>query len=500
MTAEMNKFEVCILNALRMLVMVGVSSSFAVCLCPRVAGQNASTRPNILFIISDDLSAGALGCYGNDSVLTPNLDRLAMSGVKFDRAYCQYPVCGAARAALMASMYSPSINIMGNGGAGRFDANIGTHRSWAEHFRLEGYHSARVGKIYHMRVPGDITAGVDGPDHADSWSERVNCPGPEWMSYGRWNHITNEKLNMNPGKHYGLGFGTAFFAVEGRTDGSEQPDYLAADHAIRIMQENRDHPFFLAVGFVRPHVPLVAPKAWFDRYESGRLPVAEVPEGDWDDIPKAGISMNSRSIGLENNTQKKQEVLEAYYASVSFMDEQVGRVVQSLDQLGLRENTIVIFTSDHGYHLGEHDLWQKVSLHEESVRVPLIICGPGVEKGIRNDLVQHVDLYPTMSAMAGLGIPNACQGMNIEAALKGGELTDRHSIHSCTGRGHLWRTDRFAYIEYNDGSRELYDMQKDPQQYTNLASNPDGSVGRIINELSSDLHDFLDGLPELGRQ
>ena len=455
-------------------------------------GEEKAGPRNILFIISDDLSSRALRCYGNREVLTPNLDKLATEGVLFERAYCQFPVCGAARAALMSGRYAPSCGVMGNGGSSKFSQNLGDHLTWSQLFKDNGYYSARVSKIYHMRVPGDITAGVSGPDHAPSWTEIFNCPGPEWMSKGRHEHITNERLKFDPNGHYNLGFGTAFYAVEGSSKGLEQPDVKAVNKAIELLRQHSDDPFFLAVGFVRPHVPLVAPADFFKPYDDKELSVVEVPDGDWDDIPKSGISLNSKKIGLYNNLQKKRKVLEAYYASVSFMDAQVGRLLQALDLLKLRENTLIIFTSDHGYHLGEHDLWQKVSLHEESVQVPLIMSGPGVAKNVRNStLTQHIDLYPTVALMSGLKVPVGCQGIDLRPSVLKNEFIERSFVHSCTGRGHLLRSERYAFIKYNDGSIELYDMKSDPKQFRNLAKNPNEETNPIINEFNKRLKTFL---------
>ncbi len=465
----------------------------AVCAFPFLAhGEKGSKPKNILFIISDDLSSKALRCYGNKEVLTPNLDKLASEGVLFEKAYCQFPVCGAARASLMSGQYAPSIGVMGNGGSSKFTQNLGSHLTWSQLYKNNGYYSARVSKIYHMRVPGDITAGVSGPDHGPSWTEFFNCQGPEWMSDGRREHLTNERLKFDKNGHYNLGFGSAFYVVEGSTNGLEQPDVKAVNKAIEIMRRHSVDPFFLAVGFVRPHVPLVAPAEFFKPYDNQELTVAEVPKDDWDDIPKVGISLNSKKNGLFQNPSKKQKVLEAYYASVSFMDAQVGRLLQALDLLKLRDDTLVIFTSDHGYHLGEHDLWQKVSLHEESVQVPLIMSGPGVIQNVRNSsLIQHIDLYPTVARMSGLKVPVGCQGSDVRLAIKENQHIDRPFIHSCTGRGHLLRSEKYAFIKYNDGSLELYDMELDPKQFRNLAKNPDSKSKLIIKNFNKQLENFL---------
>ncbi len=461
---------------------------FALLACAAVP-EAPRERPNVLFLIADDLTASALASYGNAQCATPNLDRLAARGVRFTRAYCQFPVCGPSRAALMSGMYAQSIGVTGNGKSERFTANLGERPSLAEHFRDHGYYTARVGKIYHMRVPGDVTAGVDGPDHAESWIERFNCQGPEWATRGEHEHLSNETLKRIPDKHYGLGFGTAFYAIRAAADAARQPDALAADKAIELLEAHRDEPFFLAVGFVRPHVPLVAPAEFYAPYPAAEMELAPAVDGDWDDIPKAGISgYNSKKRGLED-PERQRKVLSAYYASVSFLDAQVGRVLDALDELGLADDTLVVFTSDHGYHLGEHDFWQKMSLHEESARIPLMMAGPGIEPAESGSLVEQIDFYPTLAALAGLDVPAHCQGESLVPVLADPRHRVRDGAYTLKGRGHLWRTDHWAYMEYPGGEVELYDMVADPRQFTNLAQHPEhaATVERLAGELGAKL-------------
>lgn len=431
-----------------------------------------SDRPNVLFIISDDLSAEALGAYGNTQCRTPNIDRLAQEGVRFTRMYTQFPICGPSRACLMSGLYPQQINVLGNTAADNFEEVMGDRPSLAEHFRLNGYHTARTSKIYHMRVPGDITAGVDGPDHAESWSERHNFQAPEWMSEGEHAHYSNEKLRKDPEEHYNLGFGGAFYVVQGSTDGSEQPDIRATDKAIEIMTAHKGEPFFMAVGLVRPHVPFVAPAKYFEPYAWETIQLPEKIAGDQDDIPEPGLVKTSESMGMQDDLEKQKKSLAAYYACVSFMDAQVGRLLDALDDLQLRENTIVVFTSDHGYHLDEHDLWQKVNLHEEGMRIPFIIDAPGHEPAVAEALAEQIDIYPTLSALAGLDTPEHCAGRSLVPALHDPAAVVRDDAYGLTRAGQMLRTVTHTYIRYTDGEEELYDMQVDPRQYTNLAGDP----------------------------
>ncbi len=457
-----------------------------------LAQAAASARPNVVFVISDDLTAEALSCYGNTQCQTPHIDALAQQGVRFTRAYCQFPVCGPSRAALMSGMYAQSIGVNGNGQSSRFTQNLGARPSLAQHFQSHGYYTARVSKIYHMRVPGDITAGVDGPDHAASWTERFNCQGPEWMSRGAHEHLTNERLKRDPDKHYGLGFGGAFYVVKSEGNGVEQPDVQAATKAVELIDAHRDEPFFLAVGLVRPHVPLVAPHAFFGPYPQARMTLVPQQADDWSDIPKAGISKNSKGMGLADNWVKQRKVLSAYYACVSFMDAQVGRIVAALERNGLRDRTIVVFTSDHGYHLGEHDLWQKMSLHEESTRIPLVISAPGMKRSVASGLAQQIDLYPTLVQLCGLAIPGHCQGRSLVPLLEDPAQSVHEQVYCFKGNGHLWRTDRWAFISYKDGSSELYDMRNDPQQFTNLTEHE--GHREVVRSLKQQLNAFVAGL------
>jgi iduronate 2-sulfatase len=461
------------MNHLAHLVSI-LGSAFVVgCAVPAqdVEKKPASKRLNVVFLISDDLGAQSLGCYGNTQCKTPAIDGLAARGIRFTRAYCQFPVCGPSRAALMSGMYPQAIGVMGNGQSSRFTENLGDRPSMSGLFRRNGWHAARVSKIYHMRVPGDITNGVHGPDHEASWSERHSFKSPEWMTKGVHEHLSREKLKRLPEKHYGLGFGGAFYVVRGESDGAEQCDVLAADKAIQIIGQQKDKPFFLAVGFVRPHVPLVAPASYYAPYPAKDMRLPERVDDDWADIPKQGISKNSERSGLTTDA-KKRRVLSAYYASVAFMDAQVARVLKALDDNGLRDNTIVVFTADHGYHLGEHEFWQKMSLHEESTHIPLIVAGPGIKKSETGALAQQIDIYPTLAELAGLKVPEHVQGKSLRSVIADPSVDVHEEVFCTKKRGHMLRTKRWAFLSWPDGSTELYDMDKDPKQFTNLAADP----------------------------
>lgn len=458
--------------------LTGFITLFLVFTCDAIVSagdeQPSESPPNVLLIIADDLTYTALGCYGNDHVNTPNIDALARRGMLFKRMYCQFPVCGPSRASFLSGMYPPTIGVQSNGMASRINKVLsGNLVSMPEQFKNHGYTTARISKLFHMAIPAHITRGVAGPDHRASWSRTFNCKSPEWMTTGEAHHYSNETLIFDSKDHENLGFGTAFYAVKTNTDGSEQPDVMASEKACEWLEDLKDGPFFLAVGFVRPHVPLVATSKYFDMYDADRLPLPERPAGDWDDIPAIGLSRHEVLRGLTND-KTRRDVIKAYYASVSFMDAQVGKVVKKLETLGLRDNTIVVFTSDHGYHLGEHGMWQKMNLHDESASAPLIIALPDMKHEARqitsDSLCELIDLFPTLCDLAGLPIPAHCQGVSLRPIIEDPTATVRRDTITLNGRGMLLRTDQYAYMRYIEGSEELYDMKADPKQFKNLAS------------------------------
>ncbi|MCK5280573.1 MAG: sulfatase-like hydrolase/transferase, partial [Cyclobacteriaceae bacterium] len=318
---------------------------------------------NVLFIIADDLTSTGVSSYENKACKTPNIDKLASEGVRYTRAYCQYPVCGPSRASFMFGYY-PSASTTYGYVSGR--ENMGSDRkTWSQLFKDNGYYSARVSKIFHMGVPIHIEEGSNGTDDEASWTERFNSQGPEWKAPG-----DGELVQGNPDGTLPIKGGNVMTIVKADGDDLVHSDGKTAQKASEFIRLHKDEPFFLAVGFVRPHVPFVAPKPYFEPYPHEDVKMPEKVEGDWDDIPKRGINYVTSVNGKMNEEQEKKAVA-AYYASVAYMDAQVGKVLKTLKEEGLEDNTIVIFTSDHGYHLGEHSFWMKVSLHEESARVPM---------------------------------------------------------------------------------------------------------------------------------
>ena len=438
----------------------------------------AEQKHNVLFIISDDLTATALSCYGNTVCQTPNIDAIAAKGTRFTRAFCQGTYCGPSRASMLSGYYPHATGVLGYKSP---RPQIGDRATWPQHFRNNGYYTARVSKIYHMGVPGGVLLGGDGRNHnnyngADdeaSWTERFNSPGPEWKAPG-----DGETLEGNPdGKKPVVG-GNTFVVVEADGDDMVHSDGMTAAKAVQLIERHKDESFWLGVGFVRPHVPFVAPRSYYPPflpYEKMVLP-RKFP-GDWDDIPKPGINYKT-SLNMKMDVRRQKKAMGGYYASVAFMDAQVGKVMAALRKAGIADKTIVIFTSDHGYHLGEHDFWAKVSLRDESAGVPLIISVPGRKPAVCHSLVELLDLYPTVSKLCGLNIPDRIQGKDISSMIEDPAQSVRDAAFSVapSRKGFLLREDKWAYIQYQEdasGGIELFDTRRDPQQFTNLAELPE---------------------------
>ena len=416
-------------------------------------------RPNVLFIAADDMNT-ALGCYGHPIVKTPNVDKLAARGTRFDRAYCQFPLCGPSRASLLTGMRPDTTKVLEN------NVDFRDHHPDAvtlpQLFKNNGWFSAREGKMYHMNVPGEV--GLPKYQDEKSWNHSVSPQGLELKTEGQ-----GRKLNP-PGVNYGMQWISA-------ATPSGQADDNAAEHALALLEQHRNEPFFLGLGFIRPHLPFVAPSKFYDMYSLDAIPLPKNPDNDLDDIPEASKKIRPQ---LWNNMKmdppRIKEALRGYYASTSFMDNELGRVMDGLERLGLVDNTIVVFWGDHGWHLGEHTRWQKMSVMEESARVPLIISTLGQKKAqSTKSLVEFVDVYPTLTELCGLTPPPVLEGQSLVPLLKNPSRKWKKAAFTQVKyediTGHSIRTDRYRYIRWEGagGGEELYDHDKDPREFTNLA-------------------------------
>ncbi|MBM1107350.1 sulfatase [Aurantibacter crassamenti] len=444
--------------------------------------KNSSKKPNVLFIIADDLTATAISSYENQAIHTPNIDALAAQGTRYTRTYSQYPVCGPSRASLLFGYYPNATQTYGYV-SGR--ENVGpTRKSMPEFFKDNGYYTARVSKIYHMGVPIDIEKGSNGTDDEASWTERFNSQGAEWQAAGEAELVQNNPYGNLPRKG-----GNVMTVVKADGDDLAHSDGKTAQKASELIREHKNEPFFLAVGLVRPHVPFVAPKKYFEPYPHHQMVLPPKVENDWDDIPARGINYVT-SVNGEMSEEQEKKAVAAYYASVSYMDAQVGKILKTLKDEGLDENTIVVFTSDHGFHLGEHRFWMKVSLHEESVRVPMIIKVPGKSPAVCHSFTELLDLYPTLTELAGLKTNKQLQGKSLKTTLDNPINAVRDMAFSVSqgGKSFLVRTDKWAYIQYDedaDAGMELFDMDLDPKQYNNLAHNPKYEI--VLKEMQQNL-------------
>jgi iduronate 2-sulfatase len=431
------------------------------------AGASAQQRPrrlNVLFIAADDLNT-RLSSYGDPLVKTPNLDRLARMGVQFDNAYNQYPLCSPSRVSLLTGLRPDSTRVYDL--KTLFRDHLPTVITLPELFKKNGYFSARVGKMFHYGVPGDI--GTDGQDDPQSWNMVINPAGRDKKE---------EHLLMNYTPDRGLGSSLSWLEANG-TD-AEQTDGMVADQTIKLLRENKDKPFFIAAGFYRPHCPYISPKKYFDLYPLDKIQLPVEPSEHFKNIPKPAFFTDPLYWGLTEHQRK--EVIRAYYASISFMDAQVGKLLDAVSELGLNNNTIIVFWSDHGYHLTEHGQWMKQSLFEDVARVPLFIAAPHRRGNGRSSkrVVELVDLYPTLAALCALRAPSGLAGADLTPLLEDPARQWSRNAYTQVFRkkenimGRSVRTERWRYTEWNEGMQgaELYDHAVDPGEYNNLANDP----------------------------
>jgi arylsulfatase A-like enzyme len=474
--------------------------TWAAAWCGGLAADEPVTpgRPNVLFIVADDLNR-MIGCYGDTLAKTPNLDRLAARGVRFERAYCTFPLCGPSRNSFLTGLHPNATGIFTNEQI--FRQSIPGQVSLPQAFRQAGYFAGRIGKLYHYNVPRSI--GTDGHDDPASWELELNPAGCDRLEE------EPEIFSLAPGQ-FG---GTLSWYASPKSDPHHTDGMIARDAAwvLERCARDRSRPFFLAVGFFRPHTPFVAPRdPYFDWHPEQAMPVVTGVADDQRDLPAAAIASTKREEQAMSDELRRQ-CRQAYAASISFMDAQVGRVIDALDRLGLADDTVIVFTSDHGYHMGEHGLWQKKSLFEESAGVPLVIVAPEVTQpgGVAAAPVSQVDLYPTLAELCGVPAPNNLQGQSLVPILgdparsgRGWALTQvRRGGKGGEFFGYALSTPRYRYTEWDEGraGRELYDRQADPQEVTNLAESADhaGLVAELSGRLAAAVADSFppDGKP-----
>jgi iduronate 2-sulfatase len=437
-----------------------------------------ASRLNVLFLIADDLN-NDLGAYGAP-VRSPNIDRLAARGVRFDRAYVQYPLCSPSRSSFLTGRRPNATGVLTNPGKNpmspHFREKLPDAITLPQLFRTSGWFAARVGKLYHYGVPNTI--GTSGLDDYLSWDLTIN-------PRGRDREVHDRIFSLRPGQ-FG---GTVSWLADDGAD-AEHTDGIAAAESVRLLErfKRTGESFFLAVGFYRPHTPYVAPGRYFELYPRDRIELPTLSDADRSRTPDAAYRSALKEQDAMTDDQRR-EAIQAYRASITFMDAQVGHVLDALDRLGLSDSTIVVFTSDHGYHLGDHGLWQKMSVFERSARVPLIIAAPGAKaRGVATrGLAELVDLYPTLADLAGLKPKTPVDGVSLAPMLQDPAATVKDAAFTQVRNGYSVRTDRWRYMDWEGGEQgaQLYDMENDPGETTNLAN--DARHAATVNDLRARL-------------
>jgi iduronate 2-sulfatase len=437
-------------------------------------GAEPPKQPNVLFIVADDLNCD-LGCYGHKVVKSPNVDRLAASGVRFDRAYVQYTVCNPSRTSFLTGLRPTTTRVMDN--ATHFRKTLPDTVTLPELFRKNGYEAIGLGKVFHRGLsPDDTKKEMDDPKSFDR------------VFYGKTTAAGNKGMGRN------LTGGALAWCrwLAAESADSEQADGQLADEAAKLLGEKRDKPLFLAVGFYRPHDPFQSPKKYFDLYDNGTL---ELPMTPAEYKPPYPLSLGGGAFkdAFDTFTDKeRREFLHAYYAGVSFMDAQVGRLLDALDKHKLSENTIVVFLGDHGYELGARNWWNKNTLFERSCRTPLIVRVPGAEGNGKptSALAEFIDIYPTLADICAVkDVPKQLEGMSFRKVLDDPTAKHKEAALTVIKRGAVTgrsvRTEKYRYTEWDEGKKgaELYNHMADPGEWINLAEMKER--GAIRGELSA---------------
>ena len=456
----------------------------SVAAAPALAGGAvAQARPNVLFLISDDLDC-RIGCYGDPVAITPSIDRLAARGVRFDRAYCQYPLCNPTRSSVLSGRYPTSTGVLDNNTWLILEEG---QQTLPRFFEQNGYSVATFGKIWHGRNRGFARGEAlptPGPKvQAGGWvtpAERARQQAGQ-PDYWEKNHSPYRNMRVPDPTQY------AWANVYGPLPKGERgTDAPIADAAIAEMQKLAagGKPFFLAVGFLKPHVPLTAPQEFFDLYDPAAMrlpPDFDTEPRQINGVPGDEFRQNiDLFAGRSFSVLEAREAMRAYYACTTYMDAQIGRVVDKLDSLGLRDNTIIVFWGDHGWHLSEKGMWAKGTLFEVSARGPLIVCDP--RKPARSRacprVVEYLDMYPTLADLCGLPRPGHLEGAPLAPLLDDPRAQWNRPAYTVQVRGWFLgrsvRTERWRYTEWDEGRRgaALYDLEGDPNAMKNLAADP----------------------------
>jgi arylsulfatase A-like enzyme len=417
-----------------------------------------SSKPNVLFIAIDDFNDW-IGCLnGHPQVKTPHMDRLAKRGTLFTNAHCQAPLCNSSRTSLLTGLRPSTTGVYSLSPWFRTSKKLANHVTLSQYFKKHGYRTLTAGKIWHGGYPPKPQRLAE----ADEWGPRAGVGARP-----------KQKLIKTPtpgGNHPLMDWGTFPHRDE------EKGDWKVADWAVAKLKNPPQEPFFISVGFFLPHVPCYATQKWFDMYPDDKLIMPPIKRNDRADVPEFSWYLHWKlpepRLSWLKRERQWRPLVRSYLATVSFVDSQVGRVLDALEEGGAADNTVIVLWSDHGWHLGEKAISGKNTLWERSARVPLMFAGPGTTKGAKcNQPAELLDIYPTLIDLCGLPKRTGLEGHSLAPQLKKASTTRRWPAITTHNPGnHGVRSERYRYIRYADGSQELYDMQKDPNEWKNLAS------------------------------
>lgn len=433
----------------------------------------AAPRYNVLLIMADDLRP-AMGCYGDAQAKTPNLDRLAARGIRFDRAYVQYPVCNPSRTSMLTGTRPEANGITGN--ATFFREKMPDIVTLPQLFRQHGATTLSYGKIYHAGLAEGLTENRF-LDHGKSWDEARMFRATPLGNAGPRRNLTGGKLKW-----------CEVADLEGGDD--DQSDGQTAQQTIAAMERLAGKPWFIGAGLHRPHDPFVVAKKYVAQFPAGSLKLHRDP-ADATALFRQSLGGGAFEEAFKKfDDRDRMEFLSHYYAGVTQTDAQVGRLMGAMDRLKLWDKTVVIFVGDHGYHLGERGWWNKNTLFDRSCRAPFLLVAPGVKPAVCRSLVEFLDIYPTVAELCGLPVPATVKGTSLQTLLAEPSKTIHDSVltHITRGpgvSGFGLRTERWRYIEWSDGSVELYDHDRDPEEWRNVAG--DAANAKTLTELKSRL-------------
>ena len=448
--------------------------------------SHAAEKLNVLFIVADDLR-DTIGCYGNRTAKTPHLDRLARRGLRFDRAYAQYPVCNPSRTSFLTGLRCEQTRVVGN--ATMFRTKLPDIVTLPQLLRQNGWQAVSYGKIFHAGGAAEGTS-EGWLDIGRSWDEAKMFRATPAGRVIEGRNLTGGKLKWC---EWGMTAGTD----------DDQPDGQTAAHGIAAIEKltAEGKPWMVAAGFHRPHDPFISPQKYFDLYPPGSLQLFRDPP-DASPLEKLSLPGGSFAEAFAAFTDRERmEFQRAYYAGVSFTDAQIGRLLDTLDRLKLWDRTLVICIGDHGYHHNERGWWNKNTLFERSCRVPMLVAAPGVQGGqVRSTIVELVDLYPTIADYAGQKPPHRLAGQSLRPVIENAAARTDETAFTFVARGTAWgqaiRTPQWRYIQWSDGSAELYAPATDPEEMHNVVGQPGNAA--IVAGLQARLKAEVPYVPDTG--